>query len=376
VTTTLRGMTWSHPRGFDPMVATAKLWAEQTGTVIEWDKRSLQDFESFPVEELARSYDLLVIDHPHVGQITAEKCLAPLDVPSREAEGDVLAENSVGGSYPSYNYQGHQWALPIDAAAQVQISRPDKLENPVTAWDEVIRLAEQGKVILPLRAPHSLMCFYTLAANLGHPCALDHGEGLIGTAIGVEVLNLLTRVTKHIDRSNFDMDPIAASEALAEENSAFSLIPLAYGYVSYAMPGFRPKVLRFSDIPAAGREGPIGSTLGGTGIAVSAFSDHKDDAIAYAYWVASAPIQAALYAQSGGQPGHASGWDSDAVNAATGSFYRNTRKTLETAYIRPRHNGYMAFQHDASLRISKGLLEGDDPVTVIDDINRRFEASF
>ena len=66
----LKGMTWSHPRGFDPLVACAAAWREATGVEIVWDKRSLQDFESYPVEELARRYDLIVIDHPHVGQIT------------------------------------------------------------------------------------------------------------------------------------------------------------------------------------------------------------------------------------------------------------------------------------------------------------------
>jgi len=49
---TLKGMTWSHPRGYDPMVACSSLWKQTTGVAIEWDKRSLQDFESFPVEEL------------------------------------------------------------------------------------------------------------------------------------------------------------------------------------------------------------------------------------------------------------------------------------------------------------------------------------
>ena len=83
---TLKGMTWSHPRGYDPMVACSALWKEKTGVEIAWDKRSLQDFESFPVEELARAYDLIVIDHPHVGQITGEGCLAPLDVAGRETE--------------------------------------------------------------------------------------------------------------------------------------------------------------------------------------------------------------------------------------------------------------------------------------------------
>src|ERR1700691_4155025 len=75
----LRGMTWDHPRGYDPLVACSAVWEGRTGVSIEWDRRSLQDFESFPVAELAARYDLIVIDHPHVGQITREQCLVPLD---------------------------------------------------------------------------------------------------------------------------------------------------------------------------------------------------------------------------------------------------------------------------------------------------------
>ena len=106
MTTQLKGMTWSHPRGYDPMVACSRLWKERTGVEIDWDKRSLQDFESFPVEELARTYDLIVIDHPHVGEITAQSCLAPLDIAGREQERDALEDGSVGGSYASYLWQG------------------------------------------------------------------------------------------------------------------------------------------------------------------------------------------------------------------------------------------------------------------------------
>ena len=40
-----RGMTWSHPRGYDPLVACAALWKERTGVDIAWDQRSLQDFD-------------------------------------------------------------------------------------------------------------------------------------------------------------------------------------------------------------------------------------------------------------------------------------------------------------------------------------------
>ena len=143
----LKGMTWNHPRGYDPMVACSRLWEEQTGVGIEWEKRSLQDFGSFPVEELAREYDLIVIDHPHVGQITAESCLAPLDVPGRQSDRDALVKGSVGQSYQSYRWQGRHWAFPVDTAAQVAAWRPDLLAKPPVAWNGVLTLAREGKVL-------------------------------------------------------------------------------------------------------------------------------------------------------------------------------------------------------------------------------------
>lgn len=367
----LKGMTWSHPRGYDPMVATAKAWAEQTGVVIHWDKRSLQDFETFPVEELARQYDLIVIDHPHVGQIVAENCLAPLDVPGREAERAALAKASVGQSYPSYTYAGHQWAFPIDAATQVMAYRADLIDAPKD-WDEVVALAKAGHAVLPMLPPHSMMSFFTLAANLGHACSVTEGD-LIDTATGAQVIDMLTEITALIDPANFAMDPIAASEAMARPDAKVALMPLGYGYVSYAVPGFRPHQLTFANIPLPESKG---SALGGTGIAVSAFSKHRDAAIDYAYWVASGAVQSGLYASSGGQPGHADAWEDVAVNAATGDFYRNTRKTLEAAYVRPRHKGYMAFQDAASKRLNAGLLTHQAPAAIVADLNRMFRESF
>ena len=144
----LRGITWSHPRGCDPLVACSVLWQRQTGVGITWDKRSQQDFESFPVEDLARTYDLIVIDHPHVCQITQENCLVPLDVPERAA----LVAVSVGPSYASYAWQGRQWAFPIDAATQVLALRPDLLSSPPALWRGVLDLARAGR-LLPLRPP-------------------------------------------------------------------------------------------------------------------------------------------------------------------------------------------------------------------------------
>lgn len=370
----LKGMTWRHPRGYDPMVATSARWLAETGVTIAWDQRSLQDFETFPVEELAREYDLIVIDHPHVGQITKEGCLAPLDVAGRMAERGEMAAHSVGQSYPSYFYAGHQWAFPIDAAAQVQVYRPDLLPEPVSTWAEAAALAQAGRVILPMRAPHSLMSFYTLAANLGTPCSHE-GPELIDVAAGSRVIETLRQVSAHIEPDQFEMDPIAASELMAT-GDRFALMPLGYGYLSYALAGFRPRRLKFADIPAAGTRGPVGSAIGGTGIAVSAFSANRDAAIDYAYWVASAEIQRTLYAEAGGQVGHGLAWEDDAVNAPVDGFYRDTRATLEGGWLRPRHDGYMDFQDAAAQRLNQGLLASEDAGRIVTELNALFKESF
>ncbi|MCV3738842.1 extracellular solute-binding protein [Rhizobium sp. TRM96647] len=373
MTVTLKGMTWSHPRGYDPMVRCSEVYKEKTGIEIVWEKRSLQDFESFPVDELARAYDLIVIDHPHVGQVTQENCLLPLDVEGREAEREALGDASVGPSYRSYFWQGRQWAFPIDAATQVQAFRPDLAARAPRRWEEVVDLAREGRVLLPLRAPHALMTFYTLAANTGRPCSTVSGD-LIDAAAGARVYDLLKELVAHLDPACFDMDPIQASEAMADGRIA--CIPYTYGYVSYALEGFRDRRLDFADIPAAGTNGPVGGTLGGTGIAVSAYTKHPESAIDFAYWISAADAQRGPYAAAGGQPGHAAAWEDDGVNAPAWDFYKKTRATLEGSYLRPRHDGYMPFQAAASERISAGLKSAEAAETVIADLNDLYRNSF
>ncbi|QKV19080.1 extracellular solute-binding protein [Oricola thermophila] len=375
MTIRLNGMTWGHPRGYDPMVACSRIWRERTGVEIAWDKRSLQDFESFPVEELARAYDLIVIDHPHVGEVTAQDCLLPLESERRRAEYDALENGSVGGSFASYNWQGHQWAFPIDAAAQVQAYRPDLIDRPVERFEDAMALAERGRVLIPMRPPHSLMTYFSLAANLGTPVATGGSGELIAMDAGARVYDMIAGLMRHVPEDCYDMDPIAVSERMCEATGTFACAPLIYGYVSYGLEGFRPRALAFADMPAAGDRGPAGSTLGGTGIAVSAFSAHAAEARDFAYWIASGAVQRGPFAAAGGQPGHAEAWDDDGVNAAAGQFYRNTRRTLDGAWIRPRHRGYMAFQALASERLNAGLQSGEDARAVVADLNEMFARS-
>lgn len=373
--TILKGMTWNHPRGHDPLVACSAEWQQNTGVRITWEQRSLQDFESYPVEDLARAYDLIVIDHPHVGQITREGCLVPLDVPDRAADLAAIHAGTVGPSFESYRWQGRIWGFPIDAATQVQAWMPDRLAAPVRDWDDMMALAREGRVMLPLRPPHSLMVLYTLAAHLGHPCTVE-GPELIAPEVGAQVWEIMRELADLVDPACAAMDPIAVFEAMADPASRTACVPLIYGYISYSISGFRPHLIRFADLPVIDGRPPHGSALGGTGIAVSARSAHPAAAMDFAYWVASAPVQRTIYAASGGQAGHSAAWEDEAANHRTHDFYRATRATLEGAWLRPRHGGGMGFQAAAARRITEGLMAREAAGPVVDGINRLFRSSF
>ena len=371
----LNGMTWSDPRGYDPVVAAAKEFSRlHPGVRIHWDQRSLQGFESTPVDELAARYDLMVIDHPHVGAVVADGCLLPIDL---HADADSLLRlegETVGKSFASYHLAGHQWALPIDAATQVQAIRPDLQPAPVQHWDQVMRAARDGAVLWPLRPPHVLMGFYTLAANLGDPCAVTKGP-LVDRKTGLDVLAALQALAELVDPACRTMDPIAALNALAD-SPRHRLIPLTYLYAPYARDGYRPHRIAFHDIPAIGRGGPIGSALGGTGIAISAKTAEPALCTRFATWLASAEVQRGLYAANNGQPGNARAWGDPAVNATVGNAYVGTRLTHEAAWLRPRHKGYMAFQEEGSHIVLDAITGRTTHTAALAALDQRFIESF
>jgi multiple sugar transport system substrate-binding protein len=342
-------MTWDHPRGYDPMVATAAAYAQRhPGVHINWEKRSLQAFADFPVEQLAQRYDLIVIDHPHAGFVAREGCLVALEGMGHEAELADLARHSLGGSHESYQYDGHQWALAIDAATQVASYREDLLDRLPRTWSEVIALAREGRVLWPIKPVDALMSFFTATANRGTPCRTDGRGELIALDHAEAALEQLLQLALLVAPDCLAMNPIQAYERLAAaDNRQLAYCPLGYGYTNYARPGFRPHRLKFADIPefVAGA-GPRGSAIGGTGIAVSSLCRHRDVAADYAFWIAGGECQRGLYFDSGGQPGHAAAWDDDHCNAQAGDFFRNTRQTLDRVYLRPRFSGYLRFQDE------------------------------
>jgi multiple sugar transport system substrate-binding protein len=68
-------------------------------------------------------------------------------------------------------------------------------------------------------------------------------------------------------------------------------------------------------------------------------------------------IQETTYGLGGGQPGNLIAWKDNVLNANSHNFFRNTLRTLENAWVRPRVLGWPDVQYQSSLIIHKCLVE-------------------
>jgi multiple sugar transport system substrate-binding protein len=371
----LKGITWNHSRGFVPVVATAQRFSELHPSVeIIWEKRSLQQFADFSIDQLAEHYDLLVIDHPWAGFAARTKTILPLDTYLPADFLNDQQQNTVGRSFESYSYEGHQWALAIDAATPVASSRPDLLEHHSLklpkSYDELLELANTGLVGFSLISIDTLMSFYMFCCSLGEePCQQENR--VISEEVGIKALKMFRQLAEKIDPAFFFKNPIQVYETMTQTDTIV-YCPFAYGYSNYSRSGYARKLLHFHDLVSFDGKSKGISTLGGTGIAVSAKSKHIDTAVAYAQYTASPGCQETLYFENGGQPGHRKAWESKAVNLFSNNYFFNTLPALQRAFLRPRYHGHMFFQDHAGEPVREYLMKGGAEKAVLQQLNELY----
>jgi hypothetical protein len=78
-------------------------------------------------------------------------------------------------------------------------------------------------------------------------------------------------------------------------------------------------------------------------------------------WLMGEEAQTRFIPAHDGQPSRRSAWADADVNARWGGFYRDTAETLEAAYVRPRHEGYVAFQGAASALLREAFASARNP---------------
>ena len=352
------GLTWDHPRGFDALAEAAKrVNAGLPEPLIHWEKQPLEGFESAPIAELAAEHDLLVLDHPHIGEAVAEACLQPLDdlfAPEMIAD---WRRNSIGPALDSYRFDGRTWALPLDVACQVLARRADRLEVAPTDWAEVQAIAKEQPVALSLAGPHAILTLMSITAGGGADAG---GDDFLPDEAFEEALSIMQKLYAARPRGSEMLNPIALLRTMAASDDIL-LIPLVFGYVTYARPGEAPHVVTFSNSIGEAR----GGCLGGTGIGFSKRCTPTKALLGHVASLMAPATQTRLFPDFGGQPSARLAWIEDGVNKAWGCFYANTLRSAERAFLRPRFDGYIAFQTAASACLREALERRQSPSTAL-----------
>jgi multiple sugar transport system substrate-binding protein len=376
--TTLQGITWNHSRAFPPLVAAAQRYAEMHPEInVEWRKRSLHEFGHADVSTLAASFDLIVIDHPWAGEVLAKCDLLPLEGRLDKGLQKKMEENTVSPSFESYVLDGRLIAFPIDVATQVASCRADILDRigaPVpTTWQEVIALAQQGRVLIPGFHVDVLLTFLGFCVSLGAETFTADGIA-VPSDIGRECLQRMKELSQYLPDETWEYNPIAVYERMSA-GEQFTYCPFAYGYQNYSRAGFARHRLQFANLVTLPDGKNLRGVLGGTGIAISAKCDAPDAAIAFCSYVASEECQKSVYFLSGGQPAHAAVWNNPLANEISSGFFQATYRSTAEAWIRPRYNGYVRFQETAGVPIVEYLRRGGDESKVLDALNATYRES-
>jgi multiple sugar transport system substrate-binding protein len=379
----LRGSTWDHVRGFDPMQATARQYMlEHPDVRITWDRRTLQEFAELSVLDLAERYDFIVLDHPWTGAAVKRKSLLPLDEYLDAAFLADQAANTVGPSHVSYQKDDHQWGLAIDTASHVSAYRPDLLAARQLAvprtWDEVLALARQlhggpTQMAMPYMVVDCSCTFLSLCANMGEPAMRTQGY-VVSRTMGRRVLQMMQDLRDMSHPESLNWNPPQLLDRMAQTDQ-IAYCPLLFGYSNYARPGFRRHLVRFNNIPLGADGKPSGALLGGAGLAVSRHTRWPKEACAYAAYVASPAIQHDLYFRSGGQPGHRSAWLAAPVNEACNNFFRDTLATLDSTYLRPTCKGYIDVQDTIARLLHQFLSNDRGPDQTLDQVDMVYRNS-
>jgi multiple sugar transport system substrate-binding protein len=346
------------------------VYKRQSGVQVSWKKRSLKDFGDQSLTDLAVSFDLLIIDHPHSGVAAKTGCLLPLEEHLPAVTTDRLCSESAGPSYRSYRYRGHQWALPVDAAFQSASYRPDLMKSHLPkSWEEVFDLAEElkaeGEYVGMALCPTDASCtFLTLTALFGSPIS-EKSTKLVDHRIGGMTLEYMARMSELFHPQSLQWNPISLYDHMSQQDDVW-YAPLAFNYTNYSRIGFRKKILKYADAPQQ-----IG-LLGGAGIAVSATCAHVKAAVGFAAWICSSEVQKGIYATHQGQPGNGIAWQDAHTNQITNDFFVGTQKTLNNAFVRPRFDGWPEFQEYLGEVVHEFLKSGGEIEVVLQTLNQAF----
>ncbi|MDR7277871.1 ABC transporter substrate-binding protein [Catenuloplanes atrovinosus] len=217
------------------------------------------------------------------------------------ADAAEVRDGTLPGPLESATYEDKLYAAPNNTNVQLLWYRTDLVPNPPATWDEMIAQAQQLKSqrrpyqVITMGAQYEgLVVFYnTLVASAGGNILSEDGRTAVLDDGAVRALDLLRRfATAGVTSPSFTNaleDP--ARLEFQGGNAAFQLNwPYVYPAMQEAAPDLARNV-RWARYPAVDANTPSRVTIGGTNLAVSAYSRYPAESFEAARCIRNAEHQ-------------------------------------------------------------------------------------
>ena len=133
------------------------------------------------------------------------------------------------------------------------------------------------------------MNFYTFCIAHGKE-PFENDNEIIDKETGIAAIETMKELYSLVDKRMFNYNPIAVAEIMSTTDD-YWYCPFAYCYSNYSRTGFSKNLLHYADVVSFNGS-KLRTTIGGTGLAVSAFSKYKETAIDFAAMIVSGAMPA------------------------------------------------------------------------------------
>lgn len=262
--------------------------------------------------------DILGIDVTWTPEFAEADWILELD----EEQTAEVTEDTLEPTLETGRWNDAQYGIPMHTNAQLLWYRESLTPEPPETWDEVIAAAEE---LQAQGEPHTIgftaaryeglvVAFNTLLSTVGGDLVNDDGTEAVVDESTEQALDILERLGSS-DAAMSGLSNAQEPEVYAEMQSGRAAFIMNWPYVYNSMRGEAEENdaiaevfedLRFTTLPSVTAGEPGIGTLGGRNLAVSAFSEHPDEAYEAIMCLRDREAQLTIALESGEPPVSAS----------------------------------------------------------------------
>lgn len=328
------------------------------------------------------TYDLIYLDVVWVPKFAAAGWLVPLD----DRFPPEMRREFLPGDIEASTYAGNIWRIPIRTDGGMLYYRKDLLESaneqPPETFDDLVRISkliqsppELWGFVFQGKQYEGLTCvFLEVLRGFGGDVLGPEGGCILDSAETIAALEWMRSIMFDDTIAPQAVRTYEENEALAAFLSGKSVFMRNWPYAWKMTQGEgSPLEGKVGIVPMVHAPGEISSaTLGGWGFGISTYSQHKDEAWAFAKHAASAESMKIFARRQGGAPSRPALFD-DPELVALNPHYPQLYEVLIRTDPRPVHPGYSEISDSLQRHVSAVLTGMETPEQAVAAATKEIE---